>query len=76
MAPIELGDDKGSHSAINPPAIQKPGESKTQAMNRLAAELKVAKMAKTHAERKVLELEDVISQRGKVCNGARCTILN
>ncbi|PLW06551.1 hypothetical protein PCANC_23028 [Puccinia coronata f. sp. avenae] len=66
MAPIELGDDKGSHSAINPPAIQKPGESKTQAMNRLAAELKVAKMAKTHAERKVLELEDVISQRGKL----------
>ncbi|KAA1132397.1 hypothetical protein PGTUg99_009417 [Puccinia graminis f. sp. tritici] len=66
MAPIELGDQTPSQSQINPPPIQKPGESKSQTINRLAAELKVAKMAKTHAERKVLELEDVISQRAKV----------
>ncbi|KAA1066759.1 hypothetical protein PGT21_023988 [Puccinia graminis f. sp. tritici] len=66
MAPIELGDHTPSQSQINPPPIQKPGESKSQTINRLAAELKVAKMAKTHAERKVLELEDVISQRAKL----------
>ncbi|OAV96195.1 hypothetical protein PTTG_03430 [Puccinia triticina 1-1 BBBD Race 1] len=66
MAPIELDDRNKSHPQINPPAIQKPGESKTQTIHRLAAELKVAKMAKTHAERKVLELEDVIRQRAKL----------
>ncbi|KAA1077989.1 hypothetical protein PGT21_026077 [Puccinia graminis f. sp. tritici] len=66
MAPIELGDQTPSQSQINPPPIQKPGESKSQTINRLAAELKVAKMAKTHAERKVLELEDVISQKAKL----------
>ncbi|KAI9628145.1 hypothetical protein H4Q26_018186 [Puccinia striiformis f. sp. tritici PST-130] len=68
MAPIELGHDTSptKSSQINPPAIQKPGESKTQTINRLAAELKVTKMAKIHAERKVAELQDVISQRSKL----------
>ncbi|KAI7951859.1 hypothetical protein MJO28_007543 [Puccinia striiformis f. sp. tritici] len=68
MAPIELGHDTSptKSSQINPPAIQKPGESKTHTINRLAAELKVTKMAKIHAERKVAELQDVISQRSKL----------
>lgn len=66
MAPIELGEEAPCHSTISPPPIQKPGESKTQTINRLAAELKVAKMAKTHAERKVAELGDIISQKSKL----------
>ncbi|MBW0498937.1 hypothetical protein O181_038652 [Austropuccinia psidii MF-1] len=66
MAPIEIRDPPSSFAQPSPPPIQRPGESKTQAMNRLATELNVAKMAKIHAERKVLELEDVLRQQSQL----------
>lgn len=67
MTPIHLPDFR-DHSipSSSAPSPQRPGESKTQAMARLATELNVAKMAKTHAERKLLELQDTVQMKEKV----------
>ncbi|KAG0142043.1 hypothetical protein CROQUDRAFT_663057 [Cronartium quercuum f. sp. fusiforme G11] len=59
MSPIQLPDGRNTHLGSSPPG-QRPGESKSQAIDRLATELNVVKMAKTHAERKLLELQDSI----------------
>ncbi|CAH7688564.1 hypothetical protein BY996DRAFT_8525164 [Phakopsora pachyrhizi] len=63
MAPIQLQDPKNSKGQVLAPVIQRPNESKTQTIDRLAAELKVAKMAQVHSERRLMELEDVVRQK-------------
>lgn len=69
MAPIRIVelDERDSYPSTSvPPPIQRAGESKNQTIHRLAAELKVANMAKTHAERKLLEVKDIMSQRDQL----------